>query len=40
MEVSSNGGHALYGTATVPLGDSSSATFSFLTSNGGRYRYR
>jgi hypothetical protein len=40
MEVSSNGGHALYGTATVPLGESSSATFSFLTSNGGHYRYR
>lgn len=40
MEVSSNGGHALYGTTVVPIGDSGSASFSFLTSNGGHYRYR
>jgi hypothetical protein len=40
MEIGSNGSHAIFGTATVPLGDSGSATISFLNANGGRYRYR
>ncbi len=40
MEIGSNGSHALYGTATVPLGESSSATISFLTADSGHYRYR
>lgn len=40
MEIGSNGSHALYGTAVVPLGDSGSASFSFLTGNSGHYRYR
>ena len=40
MEIGSNGSHAMFGTATVPLGDSGSATVSFLNANGGRYRYR
>lgn len=40
MEIGSNGSRAMFGTATVPLGDTGSATVSFLNANGGRYRYR
>jgi hypothetical protein len=40
MEIGSNGSHAIYGTTTVPLGDTGSASFSFLNANSGRYRYR
>lgn len=40
VEVSSNGGRALYGTAVVPLGETGSAAFSFLTADPGRLRRR
>ena len=40
MEIGSNGSRALYGSAIVPLGDNATAQISFLTGQGGNYRWR
>lgn len=36
----SRGGHAVYGTGRVPLGQNGAASFSFLDADFGRERYR
>lgn len=38
MEMNSRGGHAIYGSTVVPLGDNATAAFSFLTGQSGRWR--
>jgi hypothetical protein len=38
MEIGSRGGRALYGSTVVPLGESGSAAFSFMTGQQGRWR--
>jgi hypothetical protein len=38
IEMDSRGGHALYGTTAVPLGNNGVAAFSFLTGRSGRWR--
>ncbi|QJU59515.1 hypothetical protein HL653_18720 [Sphingomonas sp. AP4-R1] len=38
MEMDSRGGHALYGTTAVPLGNNGVAAFSFMTGRSGRWR--
>lgn len=38
--IDSRGGHAVYGTARVPLGQTGAATFSILDENSGHWRPR
>lgn len=38
VEMDSRGGHAIYGTTAVPLGNNGVAAFSFLTGRSGRWR--
>ncbi|WP_293973780.1 hypothetical protein [Sphingomonas sp.] len=38
MEIGSRGGRALYGSTVVPLGQTGTAAFSFMTAQQGRWR--
>jgi hypothetical protein len=38
MEMGSRGGRAMYGSTIVPLGDTGTAAFSFMTGQSGRWR--
>jgi hypothetical protein len=38
MEIGSRGGRALYGSTIVPLGETGTAAFSFMTGQSGRWR--